>query len=233
MKKFFLILLWAVFSVHNFSLYSQQKYDFVAEAGMDAAVYRGPEAVKYPFRYEGTPYAYTESFLSGTLVYNGVFYKGLLLNFNAHRDELHLKMPSSGIVIELDRRIVGEFSFGGRSYVSLIGERAVDGLQEGFYQMLYKGEDMLLKKNAKSFHERLQNGGSSKGAFRFFDPADRYYVIKDGVPVQISKVKHFAKVYKDKKKAVKGFIRKNKIKFIDMDDNDLALVEVMEFVDNN
>ena len=232
MKKFFLILLWAVFSVHNFSLYSQQKYDFAAEAGMDAAVYRGPEAVKYPFRYEGTPYAYTESFLGGTLVYNGVFYKGLLLNLNAHRDELHLKMPSSGIVIELDRRLVGEFSFGGRNYVALIGDSAVDGLQGGFYQMLYKGEDMLVKKNGKSFHERLQSG-SSKGVFRFFDPADRYYVVKGGKPVQVSRMKDFARVYKEEKKAIKGFIRKNKMRFVDMDDKDRTFMEIMNFADNN
>lgn len=214
-------------------LRSQEKYDCIRDIGLDAAVYRGPEAVKYPFIYQGTPYAYTETFLEGSLVYNGVEYLGLLLNLNAHKDELHLKIPAAGIIIELDRKLVESFSFGNRRYAGLMGDKAVDGLGEGFYQILYSGKDKLLKKNAKSFHERLQNGGSSKGAFRFFDPADRYYVIKDGVPVQISKVKHFAKVYKDKKKAVKGFIRKNKIKFIDMDDNDLALVEVMEFVDNN
>lgn len=200
---------------------------------MDAAVYRGPEAVKYPFRYEGTPYAYSENFLSGTLVYNGVLYKGLLLNLNAHRDELHLKMPLSGIVIELDRKLVGDFSFGSRNYVAFVGESAFDGLQEGFFQMLYKGKDMLVKKNGKSFHERLQSGGNDKGVFRFFDPADKYYVIKGGIPVQISRMKDFAKVYKEEKKVIKGFIRKNRVRFIDMKDKDLVFLSIMEFADNN
>ncbi len=214
-------------------LLSQAKYDFVEEAGLDATVYRGPEAVKYPFRYEGTPYAYSEKFLSGSLVYNGVEYKGLLLNLNAHRDELHLKVPSAGIVLELDKNLVGSFSFGNRMFVGLVGAGAVDGLNEGFYQVLYSGKDKLLKKNVKSFHERLQNSGNSKGVFRFFDPADRYYAIKDGVPVQVSKVKHFSKVYREKKKAIKGFIRKNRDRFIDMEDRDMALLEVMAFIDNN
>jgi hypothetical protein len=92
--------------------------------------------------------------------------------------------------------------------------------------------DVLVKKNGKSFHERLQSG-SSKGVFRFFDPADKYYVVKGGKPVQISRMKDFARVYKEEKKAIKGFIRKNKMRFVDMDDKDRTFMEIMHFADNN
>ena len=47
----------------------------------------------------------------------------------------------------------------------------------------------------------------------------------------IGKNKDFAKVYKESKKEIKGFIRHNRMKFLDMDDKDLAFVAIMEFAD--
>ena len=49
----------------------------------------------------------------------------------------------------------------------------------------------------------------------------------------ISGIKHFAKIYKDKKKEIKGFIRKNNVRYIDIADKDIIFGEIMEFVDNN
>lgn len=211
--------------------FSQEKYNFTEEAGLNAAVYRGVEAPVYQFRYQGSPYAYSDSFAVGSLVYNDVEYRGLLLNLNAHKDELHLRLPAGGKVIELDKRLVERFEIGSRRFVSYMGETAMEGLSEGFYEVLYSGKDMLLKKNVRGYYERLQTSG--KGVFRYFDPINRYYIVKDGTPVQISRMKDFAKVYKEEKKAIKVYIRKNRIRFIDMEDKDLVFREIMSFTDNN
>ena len=227
MKRLFLILLWGVFLTHSVFLYSQEKYDYLQEAGLNAAIFRGPEVVKYQFRYQGTPYAYTETFSTGSLVYNGVKYEGVELNLNAHKDELHLKITSSGVVLELDKNIVGEFVIGRRQFVTLVGEKAIDGLPQGYYQVLFKGGDILLKKNIRTFHERLQTSGS--GVFRYFDQSNKYYLLKDDIVYPVGKNKDFAKVYKENKKEIKGFIRHNRMKFLDMDDKDLAFVAIMEF----
>ena len=229
MKKLFPVLLCGLFLAHSGFLYSQEKYDYLQAAGLNAAIFRGPEAVKYQFKYQGTPYAYTEAFSLGSLVYNGVKYEGVELNLNAHKDELHLKITSSGIVLELDKNIVGEFAIGKRQFVALVGENAVEGLPHGYYQLLYKGSDILLKKNIRTFHERLQTSGD--GVFRYFDQSNKYFLIKDGKVYPIGRNKDFAKVYKESKKEIKGFIRHNRMKFLDMDDKDLAFVAIMEFAD--
>ena len=229
MKRLFLILLWGVFLTHSVFLYSQEKYDYLQEAGLNAAIFRGPEVVKYQFRYQGTPYAYTETFYAGSIVYNGVKYEGVELNLNAHKDELHLKITSSGTVLELDKDIVGEFVIGRRQFVTLVGENAVEGLPQGYYQVLYKGGDILLKKNIRTFHERLQTSGN--GVFRYFDQSNKYYLLKDGQVYPISRNKDFAKVYKGEKKAIKGFVRHNKMRFMEMEDKDPAFVEIMAFAD--
>lgn len=163
----------------------------------------------------------------GSLVYNGVKYEGIELNLNAHKDELHLKITSSGVVLELDKNIVGEFVIGRRQFVTLVGEKAVEGLPQGYYQVLFKGGDLLLKKNIRTFHERLQTSGS--GVFRYFDQSNKYYLLKDGKVYPISRNKDFAKVYRENKKEIKGFVRHNRMKFLDMDDKDLVFVAIMEF----
>ncbi len=230
MKKLFLVLLWVVISACNSFLYSQQQYDYVQQAGLNAAIFRGPEAVKYKFIYQGTPYAYSENFAKGTVVYNGVRYNGVELNLNAHKDELHLRIPSSGIVLELDRTLVGEFSIGRRNFVTLLGEDVPQGLVAGYYEVLYNGKDVLLKKNVRMLYERLQTSG--KGVFRHFDPVNRFYVVRDGSAMQISRNKDFAKIYKVEKKSIKTFIKKNKLRFVDMEEKDPAFVEIMQFIDN-
>lgn len=230
MKKLFPVLLCGLFLVHSGFLYSQEKYDYLQRAGLNAAIFRGPEAVKYQFRYQGTPYAYTETFSLGWLVYNGVKYEGVELNLNAHRDELHLKITSSGIVLELDKDIVGDFVIGSRKFLTLAGKNAVEGLPEGYYQVLYKGGATLLKKNIRTFHERLQSSGN--GVFRYFDQSNRYYLLKDGQVYPVVRNKDFARIYKENKKAVKGFIRQNRMRFVEMEEKDPAFVAIMEFADN-
>lgn len=217
--------------LNAFVSFGQDNGDFIKKAGLNATVYRGAGAEAYPFRYQGSPYAYSDAFMEGTLTYNDVEYLGLLLNLNAHKDQLHLRIPSSGRIIELDKRLVEKFTIGNRRFAAFMGETAMAGLSEGFYEVLYKGKDMLLKKNIRRYYERLQTSG--KGVFRYFDPTNRYYIVKDGIPVQISRMKDFAKVYKEEKKAIKGYIRKNKIRFIDMEDIDLVFMEIMSFTDNN
>ena len=229
MKRLFPILLLGLFLAQSASLFSQEKYDYLQKAGLNAAIFRGPEAVKYQFRYQGTPYAYSETFSLGSLVYNGVKYEGVELNLNAHKDELHLKIASSGTVLELNKNIVGEFVIGRRQFLTLVGENAVDGLPQGYYQVLYKGGDTLLKRNIRTFHERLQTSGS--GVFRYFDQSNKHYLLKEGKVYPILRNKDFAKVYKEDKKAIKGFIRHNRMKFMEMEEKDPAFVEIMGFAD--
>ncbi len=212
-------------------LVAQNKSDFVGQAGLNATIYRGVEFEKYYFRYNGSPYAYSDDFERGYVVYNDVMYKGVLLNLNAHKDQLHIKIPTTGNVIELDKSLVEDFAIGHRKFMAFTLENPVAGIGEGIYELLYVGKDKLLKKNIKKYNERLQT--TEKGIFRYFYSANRYYIIKDGVVMPISGIKHFAKIYKDKKKEIKGFIRKNNVRYIDIADKDIIFSEIMEFVDNN
>lgn len=211
--------------------YAQEKYDFVKQAGIGATLFRGVEFERYPFRYKDSPYAYSKEFNVGEIIFNDVKYSGVFLNLNAHKDELHLKITTSGKILELDKGLVERFTIGERKYVALIGANAVEGVSEGFYEILYSGKEILFKKNVKKYNERLQS--SEQGAYRYFYPSNRYYILKDGVMIPVSSAKQFKKVYKDKKDAISKFIRKNRIRFIDINDKDFIFKEIISFVDNN
>lgn len=227
MKRVVKVFVLLLFVLQTVASYAQEKYDFVKEAGASAALFRGVEFERYPFRYKDSPYAYSEEFNLGEIVFNDVKYSGVLLNLNAHKDELHLKIATTGKIIELDKRLVEKFTIGERSFIALAG----NGAGEGFYEILYSGKEILFKKNIKKYNERLQS--SEQGAYRYFYPSSRYYLLKDGVMLPISSAKQFKKVYKDKKDAIAKFIRKNRIRFIDINDKDFIFKEIISFVDNN
>lgn len=231
MKRVIKVFVLLLFVLQTVASYAQEKYDFVKQAGASAALFRGVEFERYPFRYKDSPYAYSEEFNLGEIVFNDVKYSGVLLNLNAHKDELHLKITTNGKILELDKGLVERFTIGEREYVALIGANAVEGVSEGFYEILYSGKEILFKKNVKKYNERLQS--SEQGAYRYFYPSNRYYLLKDGVMLPISSAKQFKKVYKDKKDAISKFIRKNRIRFIDINDKDFIFKEIISFVDNN
>ncbi len=203
------ILLVALGSVAGWSQ-DKGKYDYLGEAGLDASIYRGPEAPKFPFLFEGSQYAYTNEFEEGTVLYNGVEYRGVHLNLSASSDELHLKVLKSGIVIELEKRLVGGFAIGEREYLSLQGDNAVDGLAPGFYEVLHSGRSLLLKKNVKKIAVRKHE---EKGIFRQFESANKYYVVKDGTSGQVLRVGDIVKMFDENKKELKGFVKKNRDRY--------------------
>lgn len=203
------ILLVALGTVAGMSQ-EQVKYDYLGEAGLDATIYRGPEAPKYPFLFEGTQYAYTDEFEVGTVLYNGVEYRGVHLNLSASSDELHLKVLKSGIVIELEKGLVEGFTIGERQYLALQGSNAVEGLAPGFYEVLHGGKSLLLKKNVKKIAVRKHD---EKGIFRQFESANKYYVVKDGTSGQVLRVGDVVKMFEENKKELKAFVKKNRDRY--------------------
>ena len=203
------ILLVALCSVAGWSQ-EQVKYDYLGEAGLDAAIYRGPEAPKYQFLFEGTQYAYTDEFEEGTVLYNGIEFRGVHLNLSASTDELHLKILKSGIVIELEKRLVESFTIGERNYLALQGENRIDGLAAGYYEVLHSGNSMLLKKNVKKIAVRKHD---EKGIYRQFEEANKYYVVRDGVKRNVLGVGDIVKMFDENKKELKGFVKKNRDRY--------------------
>ena len=132
------------------SLWCQE--DYLEKMERDAVIYRGPVALKYPFLYEGSTYVFSDEFLEGDVRYNGKTYYRALLNLDAHRDELCIKLPESGVVVVLSKELVEEFSLGDKRFIK--GWWEDEDMKDAYCQVLYSGNVMVLKKVEKDFYLR-------------------------------------------------------------------------------
>ncbi len=185
----------------------------------DKAIYRGPVALAYPFKtYKGTYYAFDKQFETSDVEYNRKWYRGVELNLDACRDELCLSM-GGGAIIVLSKELVGRFVFGGRNFICL--KDGTSGLDPGYYQVLYDGEDKVYKKIIKKYDK-------TDGITQEFYPIVKYYLVQDNKARQIKGYGIFGAVYKPLKKEIRRFV--SSLERGNMSDDDLYAA-IMEFVE--
>ena len=160
---------------------------------LNAALYRGPVAMDYPLPFKGTVYVFSDDFISGDVEYNEKLYKGAMLNLDSYRGDLCVKLPGSGMVLVLDRNLVGYFTLGDKVFVHTGDDRSV--MPEDYYQVLYDGKDQLLKKVEKHF---FMKEGVSLEVYEKY----RYYVVKDGKYYKLKKEKHLKRLYPHMRKTI-------------------------------
>lgn len=170
-------------------------------------IFRGELAEKYMYPITGCVYAYSDEFETGDVMFNGKKYSGLQMNLNAHRDELQL-MGVGGDCIALRNTQVGDYNIGERNYTALYGANCIAGLAEGHYQVLYKGEGLLLKKIYK--HVSEQANFITGEITKVFTTKYRYYLVKDGMVYKVKDVKSLVKFDKEDKGKIRSFIKEHR-----------------------
>jgi hypothetical protein len=186
----------------------------------DAVIYRGPVALKYPFLFEGSTYVFSDEFLEGNVRYNGKTYYRALLNLDAHRDELCIRLPESGVVVVLSKELVKEFSLGENRFIKCMWED--EDLKDTYCQVLYSGNVTVLKKVEKDFYLR---DGISQVVYEKV----KYYLVKDGVPYLIRKKKDLSKLYREDKKRLNSAMDSLEDSVADKDE---FYARVGAFIDN-
>ena len=147
----------------------------------------------YPLPFKGTVYVFSDDFIPGDVEYNEKLYKGAMLNLDSYRGDLCVKLPGSGMVLVLDRNLVGYFTLGDKVFVHTGDDRSV--MPEDYYQVLYDGKDQLLKKVEKHF---FMKEGVSLEVYEKY----RYYVVKDGKYYKLKKEKHLKRLYPHMRKTI-------------------------------
>lgn len=185
-------------------LLSQQRYDYNEEVGFDSPIYRGEIADKYSFPFIGTVYAYSDEFEMGDLEFNGKMYYGLMMNLNSHKGELYVRIGTTKDCIVLKNSLVGDFNIGERRYTALFGERGIKGLAPGYYQVLYEGEDVILKQIDRKIYDYTDF--SSGNITKAFALKVKYWLLKDGEVRQIRRERDLQREYKSFKKDIRSYL---------------------------
>ena len=205
---------------------------FLGLAGVTCAqdfntpVFRGELAEKYIYQIDGTVYTYSDKFEEGQVMFNGKLYTGLMMNLNAHRDELQVAIGSTGERMAPRRELVGDFTIGKRNYTSLYGQRKIKGLQQGYYQVLHRGDDMLLKRIHKTVSDRIES--FTRQTVKVFTTKHRYYLVKDGKVYTIKNERGLAKFYRQDNDRIKDYVKRNRGMRVERDDLLQGIMELME-----
>ena len=191
-----------------------------------APIFRGELAEKYAYNITGCVYAYSDEFETGDVMFNGKKYSGLQLNLNAHRNELQVKVGVSGDCIALRNILVGDYNIGERNYTALYGANCIAGLTEGHYQVLYKGDGLLLKKIYK--HVSEQANFITGEITKIFTTKYRYYLVKEGMVYKVKDEKNLVKHYKEHKSKTRAFIKEHRRRMAATDDIMQGVMKIVE-----
>lgn len=209
-----------------FTLYFLFSANIILQAqDFNSPVFRGELVEKYTYPITGSVYAYSDEFETGNVLFNGKRYTDLLLNLDSYRDELQLKVIGTEC-IALRNSLVGDFNIGKRNYTAFYGENCINGLSEGYYQVLYNGERILLKKIYKNVSEQVHfiTGKITK----VFTTKFRYYLIMNGKVYKIKDDKDLVKFGKEHKGEIKAFIKVQRRRGFESED---IMCDVMKIIE--
>ena len=119
---------------------------YYASTGDQSRLYNGTQYPGYPFTFkEGIPFFNSDKPDTGSIVYDGLLYENVLLQY----DEL------SGMVVMQDRThhilfrndLVSQFSMFNNTFIRIVKDSASRVLYEtGFYNQLYHGKTIRIMK---------------------------------------------------------------------------------------
>lgn len=225
MKKY--LLFWVGLGFWFFPLVSQAQHTkkhYQQEAGIQALLYQGKLEKGYGQGYVNTSYRPLE-YTEGSLTFEGMEYKQVLLRFNCELKRLILQSPDRKFNIILLPEQVQRATIGAWEYVYL--DERDRAPEANYYMAVFEGQDWSIYKqyyisNIKKVYEgsHLQQEFSIK---------ERVYLKKDGKWTVINGRNDFIKHFKTHKEALLEYCKQQKLRPGDKREDDwLALARYCE-----
>ena len=196
----------------------------------ETALFWGPEYLAYDRTLrDGHPYYGENSRREGTVYYNKIFYNHVFLLYDIVTDQAVMNDPFNIFKIGLISERLDSFTIENHFFLHLTDSLNPTQPRNGFYERLYKGGIVLLKRERKVIQEDLY---SSDHVERFIDGTDSSYYLKIGNEYHpVNNTRSLLYVLKDRKKEVRKFIRANQL---DMrKDRENTLIKVTAWYDSS
>ena len=242
-KAFWLILLvCAHLSLRGRAQFTAGDSDSLIQTAYDSAVnqyhtymtpethlFRGTEYVTYAQSLkEGYPYFGENSKRKGMVAYNKIRYNDVYLYYDLVTGQVIMSDFYNVFKIALYSRLIDSFSIENHFFIHLRDSLNPTAPRNGFYERLYNGHIMLIKKERKDIQEDLY---SSNVAQRFIHGADSAYYLKIGdVYHPVNNNRSLRNVLKDHKKDLKKFIRTQQLSMHKQ--REITLIKVTAWYDS-
>ena len=176
----------------------------------DSRLYNGIEYIRNGTPAKGFPFWEADSLRSGTLCYNGLLFPGVPMEYDLVEDKLVIPYYTGSSLISLISERLSYFSIGPQRFRYIDADSNTSALpSRGFYQELYRnGPNVLLARREKKLVFP-----SNREDQPVYTQHNAYFLLLDGHYSPIDGEKELLEIGKDRKDAVRQYIRKNKIRF--------------------
>jgi len=168
-------------------------HNFIDRVENPSIIKTGAIPIVYKSVREGNFYIRSNEYKMGSVKYNGKVYYDLLLNINAHLDELYVRDVSNTNSLVLSKDMIDYFYIDKKFYRNF-----KNGQMGGFYEVIAEGDVSVYKKVQKVFYERV-----GADVFRGFHESISYFMIDGDNVLKFSNPKKILNHYKPHKRAIK------------------------------
>lgn len=185
--------------------------DYNNAIGQQSRLYNGPEYDLYNPNIKGNAYFNDiNTFVSGTVTYDGIFYKDVPMMYDINRDVVAVRLYNKFSIFSLLNERVQSFDWLNHHFVYLKTDSLSTGLNTGFYDQLYSGNLEVLVKHLKN----IQNTSGITTIETYFTTlSPRFFLKKGNNYYNVGSQETLLNILKDKKKELQQYIKASQIKF--------------------
>ena len=215
------LLLSLIFCSFSISLQAQQEVvdSFHEKAGRYAALFVGKLEHGYPAsRYANHPYWDDIRYYSGEVLYKGIWYKDLLMRYDAFLHQLAVMTPDKRMSVLVDMRQVECFVLNGIPFVKENGTYVAE---------LHRGKNLRLIRQTDC---RLSTAElRDKASYRKFSRNVSYLLYRDDDVQEVKSKSSLLKLFPRHKKALNQYVKTHSLDF--RNDRQAALKLLVAFAD--
>lgn len=192
-------------------------------------LFRGSEYVAYTqLLKSGYPYFGENSRRRGTVYYDGVLYKNVFLYYDLVTGQLVMNDTYNVFKIALFNELVDSFSIEDHFFIHLRDSLNPTAPHNGYYEQLFNGHILLLKKEKKEILEDLNQG---EHAIHYIEGADSSYYLKIGNTYHpVNNRRSLSNTLKNRKKDLKRFLRSQHLSM--RKEREITLIKVAAWYDS-
>lgn len=197
--------------------------------GLDDLLINGVKYRAENIRANGSPFFEWEHALGAELFIKGQSYQNVDLFYDINLDQLILKKMQKNyfeLEIVLNTSFIDSFYLANNLFINLkcFSEKSEN---TGYYEKIYAGKNMLLKKYKKRFVDSFDN----RNPFGKFSPQNfTFFIFTEDMLVKVNSKKELLNFFVKNKKQIRRFIRKNRIKY--KKSSNPELLKLMNYCDD-
>jgi hypothetical protein len=175
----------------------------------NAPIFNGSTYVGYGQKIIGTPFFGSDVLKKGTIFYEGVLYQNIEMAYDVAGDCIVIKDHlNDNLLIQLVNQKIGYFIINDHFFVNSDGT-GNDQASNGFFDRIYDGKHIVWVKRRKQIEDKPLD---EKEKSTFVD-YNTYYIKNENQFVAVNNLTSLLKVFGDKKKLVRKYLRDHQLKF--------------------